>query len=197
MSVNRNVVVAVVAIVALLASAGAALAAASAGQDVRVGRCDAWLAKAAERRGISAEQLEARIEARRLARVDAALRAGRISPERAAALRARISARRLCPRPPLVRIALAHRPLLRATAGYLDLRPGELRVQLSGTSLAALAQARGKSVEDLEAAMRAPAQARLARAVAAGRIAQPRADRVLTRLERRIDRLVQRIFPAR
>jgi len=196
MSVNRSFVVAAVGIVALLASAGAALAAASAGQDDRAARCDARLAKAAERRGISAEQLEARIEARRLARVDAALRAGRISPERAAALRARISARELCPRPPLVRIALAHRPLLRA-AGYLDLRPGELRAQLPGTSLAALAQARGKSVDGLEAAMLAPAQARLARAVAAGRLAQARADRMLSRLEQRIDRLVQRIFPAR
>lgn len=196
MSVNRSFVVVVVGIVALLASAGAALAA-SAGQDEPAGRCDARLAKAAERRGISAEQLEARIEARRLARVDAALRAGRISPERADALRARISARELCPRAPLVRIALAHRPLLRAAAGYLDLRPGELRAQLPGTSLAALAQARGKSVEGLEAAMLAPAQAGLARAVATGRLAQARADRMLPRLERRIDRLVQRIFPAR
>lgn len=197
MSVNRSFVVAV-GIVALLASAGAALAAASAGQDDRAGRCDARLAKAAERRGISAEQLEARIEARRLARVDAALRAGRISPERAAELRARISARELCPRAPLVRIALAHRrPLLRAAAGYLDLRPGELRAQLPGTSLAALAQARGKSVDGLETAMLAPAQARLARAVATGRLAQSRADRMLSRLEQRIDRLVQRIFPAR
>lgn len=197
MSVNRSFVVAAVGIAALLASAGTALAAASAGQDDRAARCDARLAKAAERRGISAEQLEARIEARRLARVDAALRAGRISAERAAALRARISARELCPRPPLVRIALAHRPLLRAAAGYLDLRPGELRAQLPGTSLAALAQARGKSVEGVEAAMLAPAQARLARAVAAGRLAQARADRMLSRLEQRIDRLVQRIFPAR
>lgn len=197
MSVNRSFVVAVVGIVALIASAGAALAAASAGRDDRAARCDARLAKAAERRGISAEQLEARIEARRLARVDAALRAGRISPQRAAALRARISTRELCTRPPLVRIALAHRPLLRAAAGYLDLRPGELRAQLPGTSLAALAQARGRSVEGLEAAMLAPAQARLARAVATGRLAQARADRMLSRLEQRIDRLVQRIFPAR
>lgn len=197
MNVNRSLVVAVLGIVALLASAGAALAATAAGQGDRAGRCDARLAKAAERRGIAVEQLEARIEARMLARVDAALRAGRISPERAAALRERISAREFCARAPLVRIVLANRPLLRAAAGYLDLRPGELRAQLPGTSLAALAQARGKSLDGLEAAMLAPAQARLARAVAAGRLAQARADRMLSRFERRIDRLVQRIFPAR
>ena len=87
--------------------------------------------------------------------------------------------------------------MLRAAGRFLGLSPRELRAELPGTSLAALTAAQGKSVEALEAAMAAPAKARLARAVATGRGAQARADRVLERLEQAAARLAVKTFPAR
>ncbi len=87
--------------------------------------------------------------------------------------------------------------MLGAAARFLELDRKELRAQLPGTSLAALAAKQGKSVEALEQAMLARAKARLAKAVQAGRFSQARADRVLDRLERFVDRLAARTFPAR
>lgn len=191
---NRSVVAGLAGVVVLLVGAGAALAAHV--ENDRVARCEARLGKAAERRGVSVAELEAQIKARMLARVAAALRAGRISAERAGALRDRVSRADLCKPPHVVRIGVVARSLLRPAAAYLELAPAELRAQLPGTSLAALAARRGKSVEGLEAAMLAPAQAKLGRAVETGRITQTRADRALARLELRVDALIQRIFPA-
>ena len=87
--------------------------------------------------------------------------------------------------------------MLRSAARFLALSPRELRAELPGTSLAALAAAEGKSTEALEAAMVGPAKARLARAVATGRITQARADRLLQRLEQAAARLAAKTFPAR
>ena len=76
------------------------------------------------------------------------------------------------------------RGMLRAAAArFLGLDREELRAQLPGTSLAALAEKQGKRVSALEAAMVAPASARLAKAAASGKITQARADAVLDRLE--------------
>jgi hypothetical protein len=194
MSTNRTAVAALASGAALLLGGGAALAA--QGDGPRAERCQERLARIAERRGVTVEQLEANMKARLTARVDAALAAGRISPERAAKLKGRIARAELCTRAG-VPIQLARGVLVRAAARYLELTPAELRAQLPGASLAALAAAQGKSVEDLRAAMLAPAKARLARAVASGRIGRPRADRALARLEALVDRLVTRTFPAR
>ena len=199
---NRNAVVAAVGATALLAGGGAALA----GQDGtdRGARCEKRLERIADRRGVSVAELEAKIDARLLARVDAALQAGRISTERAAKLRQRISDSRLCDgvragkawKVGNMRLA-SHHGMLRAAAEFLGLDRAALKAQLPGTSLASLAQKQGKSVGDLEAAMLAPAKERLAGAVAAGRITQGRADRVLEHLERLANRLVERTFPAK
>ncbi len=192
---NRTAVAALAGTAALLVGGGVA----PAGQDdsSRGTRCQERLAKIAEHRGVTAAQLEAEIKARLLARVDAAEKAGRISSERAAALRERIEEGSLCAgaRHGLVRHGL--RGMFRAAADFLGLTPIELRAQLPGTSLAALAQKQGKSVEALKAAMLAPAKEKLAHAVESGRITQARADQALEQLESLVDRLVQRQFPAR
>jgi len=193
---GHTAVVALAGAVALLASTGATALAAPATVDGPT-RCEARLAKAAERRNLSVGELESRMKARLLARVDAALRAGRISAERAGVLRDRISKAELCWPARVFRIGTWARGALRAAASYLGLRPAELGAQLPGTSLSELASSQGKSVEGLKAAMLARAKARLARAVASGRLTQARADRTLAALERRVDRLVQRSFPAR
>ena len=192
---NRLAVGAVTASATLVVAGGVALASSSDGN--RTTRCEARVARIAERRGVTVDQLEANMKARLLARIDAAENAGRISPERAANLRERVSEGSLCAAAAKARVVCAARGMLRAAAGFLGLDRAELRAQLPGTSLAALAQKQGKSVAALEAAMVAPAKARLATAVASGRLTQVRADAVLDRLEQAAHRVATHVFPAR
>ena len=139
----------------------------------------------------------ARCEARLLARIDAAEKAGRISTELAVRLRQRVSEGRVCARLHQRVARVAAHSMLRAAADFLGLDREDLREQLPGRSLAELAQKQGKSVAALEAAMLAPAKERLARAVANGHISQARADEVLDRLEKLADRLATKEFPTR
>jgi|SoiMethySBSTD1v2_1073268.scaffolds.fasta_scaffold635447_2 hypothetical protein len=190
MRLNRNALAALAGGAALLVGGGTAVAA--QGDGGNAAKCETRLAKIAEKRGITVAELQAKMSAR----VDAALANGRISAARAARLKARIAQGAVC-RPLAVHALIAKGRMVRAAARFLDLGPRELRAQLPGTSLAALAQKQGKRVEALEAAMVAPAKARLARAVATGQITQARADRVLERLEQSAARLAAKTFPAR
>ena len=159
--------------------------------------CQARLAKIAERRGVTVAQLEADVKARLLARVDAALAAGRITSDQAATIRARISSAEPCSRP--VRRAIrrhARHRFLRLAASYLDMTPKELRAQLPGTSLGALASENGKTVDRLVAALLAPAEKRLAKAVSAEKLTQAQADARLATLRQRIEMLVAKTFHA-
>jgi hypothetical protein len=196
MRLNRHTVGAFAATATLLVGGGAALAAATANGE-RSARCEARLARIAEQRGISVEQLTADIKARLLARIDAAEKAGRITEERAAKLRERVAAASICAARSHALGHIGARVMLRAGAAFLGLDRQELRSQLPGTSLAALAEKQGKSTSALEAAMVAPAKAHLAKAVADGRITQDRADAVLDRLELAADRLAKHVFPTR
>jgi hypothetical protein len=193
MRLNRHAAGALTASALLLVGGGAALAAADDGH--RGTRCDQRLAKIAEKRGVSVEQLQADLKVRLLARIDAAEKAGRISSQRATALRTRVSEGTLCAGRQHVRARVAVRGMLRAAAGFLGLDREELRAQLPGNSLAGLAEKQGKSVSALEAAMIAPARERLAEAVTDGKITQARADAVLERLETAAERLATRAFP--
>jgi hypothetical protein len=198
MRLDRTVLGALAGAAALVAGGGSALAGPAGDSSQREARCDERLARIAERRGVSVAELEAQIKARMTARVEKALQAGRIDAARAARLIERIAKADLCNAG--ARIAKTHHAkhgMLRAAAAYLGLTKAELRAQLPGTSLAALAQKQGKSVEGLETAMLAPAKAKLAKAVDAGRIPQVRADRILDRLEALAERLVRKTFPAR
>lgn len=178
----------------LLAGGGAALAA--SGKGAASATCDQRLAKAAEQRGVSIDQLKADIQARLLARIDAAEKAGRLSPERATTLRDRVNEGSLCGARRHVRARMARHGLLRGAAAFLGLDRQQLRVQLKGHSLADLAAAQGKSEPDLETAMLAPAKARLAKAVAAGKVTQARADTVMDRLGKLASRIATREFSA-
>jgi hypothetical protein len=191
---NRHTVGALAATVAVLVGAGAALAAAPGTSD-RSSRCDARVARIAERRGVTVEQLTADVKARLLARIDAAEKARRISSERGAKLRERIAEGSLCGARNHVQARLALRGMLGSAARFLGLDRVELREQLPGTSLAALAEKQGKNVSALEEAMVAPARQRLAKAVAGGGITQARADALLERLQSAADRLAKHVFP--
>ena len=194
MTLNRQTVGVLAATAAVLVGTGAALAASPTAAD-RSARCDARVARIAERRGVTTEQLTANIKARLLARIDAAEKAGRVSSERADSLRRRVADASLCGARHHVRARVVARGLLLHNAArFLDLDRRELRAQLPGTSLAALAEKQGKSLASLEAAMVAPAKARLAKAVENEKITQARADAVLEKLESAADRLAKHVF---
>jgi hypothetical protein len=198
MSLNRSAVAALAGSAAVLVGGGTAALAGNGGNQDRAAGCEQRLAKIAESRGVTVVQLEAQIKARLTARVDAALAAGRISADRAVALNERIASFEFCSgagRDPLVRHGI--RAMFRAAADFLGVSPAELRAQLPGASLSALAQKQGKSVDGLEAAMLAPAKARLAKAVASGHITQAQADQALDRLAKLVDELVAKTFPAK
>lgn len=194
MRTNRYIAAAATGAVALLLGGGAAFAGQSA--EDKGARCEARVAKIAEKQGLTVAEVAARVEERLTARVDAALQAGRIATERAAMLKERIAAGSLC-KGHALRGKLGRHRLLAAAAEFLGLDRAELKAALPGTSLSALAEKQGKSVDGLKAAMLAPVEAKLAKAVEAKRISQERADRLLDRLENRVDRIVAKTFPAR
>jgi hypothetical protein len=88
--------------------------------------------------------------------------------------------------------------LLRAAAQYLQLDRAALAKDLrSGQTLAQVANAQGKSVSGLQAAMVAAVKAKLDTAVAAGRITSTREQQVLARVQKVVDRLVNAKLAAR
>jgi hypothetical protein len=197
MRIDRHGVVAVAGAAALFVGGASAVAASGNARSATAGaRCDRVLAKIAERRGVTADQLTATLQARVLARIDAAEKAGKISSTRAAALRERVASGNVC-RAGAVRRHVALRGMVGAAASFLGLDRQQLRAQLPGTSLAALAAKQGKSEADLEAAMVAPARARLAKAVSGGKLSQARADQALTKLQAVASKLAQTMFPAK
>lgn len=192
MRLNRHAVGVFAASATLLVGGGAALAASADGG--RGGVCEQRLAKIAENRGVSVEQLKADVKTRLLARIDAVEKAGRISSERATQLRERVAEGSLCGARNHVKVRIAARSLLRAAADFLDLNREQLRAQLPGTSLAGLAEKQGKSASALEAAMVAPAKARLAKAVEDKKLSQSRADEILAKLQQGAERLATHVF---
>lgn len=194
MSTNRYVAAAATGAAALLFGGGAAFAGQNA--EDKGARCEARLGKIAEKQGLTVAEVEAKVRARLTAKVDAALQSGRVSSERAAMLKERIAEGSLC-KGHALRARLGRHRLLVAAAEFLGLDRAELRDALPGTSLSALAEKQGKSVAGLKAALLAPVEARLAKAVEMKRISQERADRLLERLENRVDRLAARTFPAK
>jgi hypothetical protein len=194
MTVNRYGIAALAGVAALVVGGGGTALASKDGGD-KASRCQARVARIAERRGITVEQLEANVKARLLARVDAALAARRITSDRAAELRDRIENAMLCSGELRHKVRHGVHRVLAAAADYLGFTPQELREQLPGTSLAALAAKQGKTVTGLEAAILDPARDRLARAVAEKKITQEQANRRLDRLQKLVDRLVNTTFP--
>ncbi len=193
MRTNRNIAAVATGAVALLLGGGAAFAGQSA--DDKGARCEARVAKIAEKHGMTVAEVEAKIRARLTARADAALHSGRITPERASMLKERIAAGGLCGRGHAFKAKLGRHRLLAAAAEFLGLDRAELKAALPGTSLSALAEKQGKSVADLKAAMLDPVEAKLAKGIETNRISQERAERLLDRLESRVDRILARTFP--
>jgi len=154
----------------------------------------------AARLGITPDKLRTAFREALAARIDAAVKAGKLTQEQGAKLKQRLAnakglGLRLRGRLALKKHpALPHRIHVRAhrlggVAKYLDITPQELRSELrSGKSLAEIATAHGKSVD----ALVAPAKARLDNAVEKGRLTRQRADELLSRLTDAVEKAVQR-----
>lgn len=90
-----------------------------------------------------------------------------------------------------VRLA-AH--VLRPAAAHLGITARQLRLELSGSSLAQVAQARGKTAAGLQQALVDAKKAKLDRLVARGKLTQQRADALLARFQERVGTLVNKVF---
>ena len=193
--VRRHIALAaaVVAVAALAFGAGSAAAADTPSLGDAV----------AARLGITGDQLRAAFKAELNARIDAAVAAGRLTPEQGTKLKERVAnakglgivvRRAFAERHKglVGRIVQVHR--LGAAAKYLGMTPKELRTaRQSGRSLAQIAASKGKSVDGLVAAIVAPAKARAAKAVSNGKLTQQRADELIARLTERVKALVERV----
>jgi lambda repressor-like predicted transcriptional regulator len=162
----------------------------------------------AKKLGVTPEQLRAAFKAALVARVDAAVKAGRLTPEQAAKLKERIAKANglgLGARKGFAEKGKAFGNRLGkaargkgSAATYLGMTREALAAELKqGKSLAQVAREKGKSVDGLVAAMVKPLQERLAKAVEAKRLTKQRADEILERLTDRTEKLVQRQFQAR
>ena len=156
----------------------------------------------AGRLGIAPERLRQAFRDAIAARIDAAVKVGKLTPEQGAKLKERLSnanglglrlrGRLAMKHPGLARgIHRAHR--LGPVTTYLGVTPQELRSELrAGKSLAQIATAHEKTVDGLVDAIVAPAKARLDKAVETGRLTRQRADELLSRLTDAVEQAVQR-----
>jgi hypothetical protein len=188
------------AALAVVGGGGAALA---AGGNPFGGSNDrqAVLNDAAQRLNVKPAELQSALKQAMLDRIDAALKAGRITQEQATELKARVNAGDglgpLFPGGHGFEFHHGGPPLagLDAAATYLGLTPAQLRTQLqSGKTLAQIAKAQGKSTDGLKQAMLAGAKQHLDAAVKDGKLTQSQADHILSDLSTRLDDLIQNGF---
>lgn len=189
-------------VLALAGGGGAAVAATTQnGKDTR----EEFLDSVAKHLNVTPQALRDAAKAAALEQVDAAQAAGRITKERADAIKQRIEAGDV---PFLGGPGRPHghgergpglgRPgdKLSASASYLGLTVEQLVTRLrDGQSLADVAKARGKSVDGLERAIVADAKAKLDEAVADKRLTDAERDELVARLRDRVDDLVDGTFP--
>jgi hypothetical protein len=182
--------------VAALAGGGAALAAGGLGSDEDQ---QAIIDDAAKRLGVEPQALEEALEDALGARLDEAVKEGRLTEEQAAELKERLENGTL----PLfggrgpghhhAGFGFHGPELLDAAASYLGVTEAELRTELEGgKSLADVAKAEGKSVDGLEAALTNAVEKQLDDAVKAGRLTEAQRDEALDRFEERVDDFVAR-----
>jgi hypothetical protein len=158
--------------------------------DLRSGQS---LAEIANARGKSVSGLEAALVGAVKVKLDAAVKAGRMSSASEQRVLARVQ--RVVGR--LVNVKLAARPaakarLLGAAAAYIGIKPKALLAEVKGKSLAQVATAHGKTAAGLKAALLAPFEARLDKAVTAGRLSPADAQARIGRISARLDALISK-----
>jgi hypothetical protein len=192
-------------ITAVLAAAVAAVVLAAGASSALAADRPSLVDQVAARLGVTPEQLRAAFRATLAARVDAAVAAGKLTPEQGTRLKERIAkanglglgaaaGKRKALGQKLGKRLGAKEPVTTYLGMTREALVAELR---KGQSLAQIAKARGKSVDGLVAAMVAPLKAHLAKAVENDRLTKQRADALLERITDRLERLVQRSWAPR
>jgi hypothetical protein len=180
--------------VAALTGGGAALAAGGLGSEEEQ---QAVIDDAAKRLGVEPEALENALEGALGARLDEAVKEGRLTEDQAAELKERLKDGTL----PLFGgrghhghgFGLHGPELFGAAATFLGVTEAELRTQLeAGRSLADVAEAEGKSAAGLKAALVDAVEKELGEAVDAGRLTDAQRDEALDRFKERLDDFVAR-----
>jgi transposase-like protein len=183
------------ATLALAATGGAAYAAT---QSDATGQ-QAFIGDVAKRLHVSPSQLTSAVKAALIDRINAEVKAGRLTQAEANKIEQQITQ---SPRLPFLFAPGAHRFLevrgkpggvFHAAASYLGMNTSQLLSDLqSGQSLAQIAKAHGKSVSGLEQAIVTAIKTRLDRAVSKGVITSAQEQQLLSRLSAKISRLVNR-----
>jgi hypothetical protein len=192
--VNRKLVVGLATLIVLGGSAGA-IAATQTGASQLAPSSQAYIDDLAGRLNVAPSTLSAAMKAALDDRIDAALAAGRITSDRAAALKARVAAGKLhAARPPAAGRGL--RAGANAAEDYLGISAATLRTDLaSGKTLAQIAATTpGKTADGLKAAVLATTKSRLDAAVASGAITSAQESTRLARLSARLDVLLSRTW---
>jgi lambda repressor-like predicted transcriptional regulator len=167
-----------------------------------------FLGDVAERLGISQDRLERAIEDASIARIDAAVSAGKITPEEGDELKERVRSgdlspilpglhgpgREFGPHPRLMWPApLPGTDLLGAAMDYLGIDQGDLREAFrDGKSLADLARDEDKSVDGLKEALRDAIRERADQAVEDGQLTETLSDRLVQKFSSAVDVLVEK-----
>jgi len=162
------------------------------------------LAQIATAQGKSVDGLKAAILAAFKARLDKGVAAGKVTAAQAQERLSKLASHidRLVNRAPKQRSGErqkgkgmhAHGVVLKAAAAYLGLGKAQLMTSLrSGSSLAQIATAQGKSVEGLKAAILVAFKAQLDKAVAANKLTAAQAQSMLARFASHVDKIVNRV----
>ena len=86
---------------------------------------------------------------------------------------------------------------LDAAATAIGITPDQLRTELPGKSLAQVAQAHGKSANDVATALKNAAHQRIDQEVSSGRLTADQANTRKSEADQRIDQLVNQVIPQR
>jgi Spy/CpxP family protein refolding chaperone len=182
------------AVVAAAGVAGGAYAASSSSTNPR----RAFIDDVAKRLNVSPTALDNALKGAYQDQLNQAVKSGKLTQAQANRIKQRIAQRRPAP------IGFAHRGFfghragirargLEAAAKYLGLTDAQLLTQLrSGKSLAEIATAQHKSVSGLTSTLKADVKARLDKAVAAKMLTSTQEQKLLSRLDQRLNALVNR-----
>ena len=169
----------------------------------------AFLDDVANRLNVPRDKLDAAIKGAATDRIDAAVASGRLTKEQADEAKKRIESATglpllgLRPRVPgpaggpgFGPLGIGPRESLDAAAKFLGLTDDELRTELqSGKSLAGVAKDKGKSTDDLKAAMKSAITAELDQAVKDKRLTADQRTSILSGLDARLDDLINNTPP--
>jgi polyhydroxyalkanoate synthesis regulator phasin len=163
---------------------------------------DSFVERLAEKLGLTSDELDAAIEETTNEMIDEAVADGRLSEERADALRERVESGngffRMMPESHGFGMHRAG-PIsfgIESIADTLGITTDELRAELdAGSSLSEIIAAHGSTVDAVVDALMADTEAELTQAVENGDLSQEQADRMLENLPEHLTRMIEGGFP--